>query len=139
MRMKLCLCWLACVGTLVLTGCVSTVDGRHQAGVPFTKDRVEGRYERTPQDLWTASKDVLKYLGTITSEDSLRSTIEANVDTRKVWVLVEPVDAKLSHVIVQARTKGGGGDLELAAHIDKLIAVRLASGNLTPATLRRVK
>jgi len=35
---------------------------------------------------------------------------------------------------VQARGKGGGADLQMAAFIDKQIAVRLTSGNLTPAT-----
>ena len=132
--MKVFLCVVAGVGLLTFSGCISTVDGRRQAGVPFAKDRVEGRYEKSSKDLWAASKDVLRYLGTITSEDALRSVIEGNVDTRTVWVLVEVMDPKITRVLVQARTKGGAGDQELAAHIDKLIAVRLATGILSPAT-----
>jgi hypothetical protein len=39
-----------------------------------------------------------------------------------------------TRILVQARGKAGGADMEMAAFIDKQIAVRLASGNLTPAT-----
>lgn len=115
-----------------LTGCVETVDGRHRAAIPLRADKVEGRYERSPAELWTAAKDVLKHQGTLTSEDTLRNVLEANVDERRVWVKVEEFDSKITRVIVQARTKGGSGDMEMAAFIDKQIAVRLATGNLTP-------
>lgn len=117
---------------LGLTGCVETLDGRHRAGNPVGMDRVEGRYERTPADLWTAAKDVLKHQGALTSEDTLRNVLEANVDERRIWVRVEEFDSKISRVLVQARTKGGRADMEMAAFIDKQIAVRLATGNLTP-------
>jgi len=79
---SLCL-GLAAVG---LTGCVDTLDGRHQAGVPWTKDRLEGRYEFTPAQLWVAAKDVLKHQGTLLSEDTQRNVLEASVDERTVWV-----------------------------------------------------
>lgn len=121
------------VAALGISGCVQTVDGRHKAGVPFVKDRVEGRYERSPAELWAASKDVLKYQGTLLSEDTLKNVLEASVDDRRIWVKVEEFDTRTSRVIVQARTKGGAADMEMAAFIDKQIAVRLASGNLTPA------
>jgi hypothetical protein len=127
-----------CVAVMALSGCVDTLDGRHRAAVPLSgDDRVEGRYERTPAELWTAAKDVLKYQGTLLSEDTLKSVLEASVDERRIWVKVEEFDAKTSRVLVQARTKGGLSDLEMAAFIDKQIAVRLAAGNLTPATPAR--
>ena len=94
---------------------------------------MEGRYEFTPNQLWVASKDVLKHQGTLLSEDTLKSVLEANVDERTIWVKVDEVDTRVSRVLVQARTKGGSSDMEMAAFIDKQIAVRLASGNLTPA------
>lgn len=131
------LTWLCSVALgatlLVSSGCVETVDGRHRAGVPFASDRVEGRYERTPLELWTAAKDVLKHQGTLLGEDTLKNVLEASVDERRIWVKVEEFDSKISRVIVQARTKAGAGDMEMAAFIDKQIAVRLATGNLTPA------
>ncbi len=116
------------------SGCVQTIDGRHRAGVPLTRDRIEGRYDRTPAELWAAAKDVLKHQGTLLSEDTLKNVLEASVDERRVWVKVEEFDTKTSRVIVQARGRAGGADMEMAAFIDKQIAVRLASGNLTPAT-----
>lgn len=122
------------VTAIGLTGCVETIDGRHRAGVPLTRDRVEGRYDRTPQDLWTAAKDVLKHQGTLLGEDTLKNVLEASVDERRVWVKVEEFDTKTTRILVQARGKSGGADMEMAAFIDKQIAVRLATGNLTPAT-----
>ena len=118
---------------LVLSGCVETLDGRHQAGMPLVKDRVEGRYETTPAQLWVAAKDVLKHQGTLLGEDTLKNVLEASVDERTIWVKVEEFDTRTTRVLVQARTKGGSPDLEMAAFIDKQIAVRLATGNLTPA------
>jgi hypothetical protein len=67
----------------------------------------------------------------------MRSTLEASVNTRTVWVKVEPADQQTTRVVVQARTKSGGTDLELASEIDKQIAIRLATGNLSPATPSR--
>ena len=62
-----------------------------------------------------------------------RSVLEASVDERRIWVKIEEFDTRVTRVLVQARTKGGAADMEMAAFIDKQIAVRLASGNLTPS------
>ncbi len=137
MKLKWILPLAVGVTVLALSGCVDTLDGRKKAGWPLTKDQVEGRYERSPAELWSASKDVLKHQGTITSEDTLKNVLEASVDERRVWVKIEEFDTRVTRVLVQARTKGGSADLEMAAYIDKQIAVRLASGNLTPAAPRR--
>ena len=121
------------MGVSVLTGCVGTLDGRHRAGAPWVKDSVEGRYERTPQEIWTAANDVINHHGTLVSDDRVKNTLEANIDERRVWVFIQEIDAKSTRVLVQARTRGGGGDVQLASFVDKEIAVRLASNNLTPA------
>ena len=120
---------LACV----VSGCVTSVDGRQQVGLPFANDKKEARYERSPMEIWTAAKDVLNFRGKVYSEDVMKSTLEASVNTRTVWVRVEPVDTTMTKVTVQARTKGGGPDADLASDIDKEIALRLQSGNLSPA------
>jgi hypothetical protein len=120
---------------LGLVGCVETLDNRHAgAWNPVGNDTIDGRYERSPADLWAAAKDVLKHQGTLVSEDTLKNVLEANVDERRIWVKVEEFDTRTTRLLVQARTKGGGADLQMAAYIDKQIAVRLTSGNLTPAT-----
>lgn len=121
-----------------LSGCTSTLDDKKTvAWVPWSQDTVEGRYEFTPAQLWAATKDVLRTQGTLVGEDMQRNVLEANVDQRKIYVKVEEFDTKISRVLVQARTKGGNSDLEMAAFIDKQIAVRLASGNLTPSAPTR--
>jgi hypothetical protein len=125
----LCALALACV----ISGCVNTIDGRQQVGLPMVKDKIQSSYERSPMEIWKAAKDVLAFQGKLYSEDVMRSTLEASVNTRTVWVRVDPVDQKSTRVTVQARTKGGGSDIELASEIDKQIAIRLATGNLTPA------
>jgi hypothetical protein len=135
MRLKwIFLLGLGLMSALLFSGCVETLDGRHRAGVPFGNDRIMSRYERSPAQCWAAAKDVLKFQGTLTSEDSLRSVLEAVVDERRVWVAINPYDGKTTQMIVQCRGKGGGTDMQLAAFIDKEIGIRIATGNLTPAT-----
>ena len=132
--MKSFLSGAICASAVLFAGCINTIDGRQTVGMPLVKDSISARYDRTPLDIWAAAKDVLKYNGTLFSEDTLRSTLEASVDTKTVWVKVEPVDQRVTKVTVQVRTKGGAADIGLASEIDKEIAIRLVTGNLTPAT-----
>lgn len=115
---------------LAVTGCVSTIDGRHEAGNPLVKDKLIRVYERPVMQCWAAAKDVLTANGTIFSEDVMQSTISARVDTRTVRVKVEAIDPKVTRVTVQTRTKMGNSDLDLGGEIDKQIALRLATGQL---------
>ncbi len=134
MRTKTLLWLVAGLGLAAFTGCVSTVDGRQRAAMPFsTNDKVERQYKRKPLEIWDAAKDVMRYFGTLTGEDVARSVLQGNVDTRTVWIKVEAVDSEVSLVTVQCRTKGGNADRDLAAFLTEQIAVRLATGNLSPA------
>ena len=107
------------------TGCYPAVDGRRGMGMPFVKDTIEARYERSPMEIWKTAKDVISYNGQLSSEDVLKSTLEGIVNTRKVWIRVEPLDDRVTRVLVQARTRGGAADLEMAGEIDKQIALKL--------------
>lgn len=126
-----------CVSAAWMSGCVSTVDGRQQVGVPFIKDQFQGRYERPVLEVWKASIDVLSYNGNLYSQDVMRSTLEATVEGKTVWMKVQAVDPKVTEITVQVRTKGGGTDLELARELDKQIAVRLATGTLPAPAARQ--
>jgi hypothetical protein len=119
---------LAVVVAGVLAGCQSTPDGRMRAGVPFVKDTFEGRYQRPVPQIFAASRQVLELNGTLTMENTINNTLEAKVDNRTVIVKVDEVEPGVSRVLVEARKKAGGRDLELAAEIEKQIALRLASG-----------
>ncbi len=113
--------------SVLLTGCVSTVDGHMKMGVPLVKDTIESRYQFPVAKLVNASKAVLAHNGTLVSNDTINNTITARVDTRTIWVKVYEIDAQVSGVIVQARTKGGAADVDLASEIDKQIALQLAT------------
>ncbi|MDB6015949.1 MAG: hypothetical protein JWR19_438 [Pedosphaera sp.] len=111
----------------VVTGCVSTVDGRSQPGLPFVKDKVEGRYERSVPQVFEAAKQVLAYNGTLVGENTINNSLEAKVNQSSVFVRVEAVDpAKpVTSVTVQVRAKGGTTDVDLAHEIEKQIALKL--------------
>ncbi len=132
MKRSVLLLLVSSLGALVLADCVSTIDGHSKMGMPFAKDKVVARYERAPKDIWIAAKDVLSKNGVLSSEDVMQATLEGSVDTRTIWIKVEQDDPKYTKVTVQARTKGGGADVAMAGEIDKQIAMRLATGNLTP-------
>jgi hypothetical protein len=119
---------------LALSGCTSTLDDhKRMTWNPIAKDTVEGRYDRSPAEIWAATKDVLKHQGVIVRDDTVKNVVEASVDERVVWVKVEEFDTKTTRVLVQSQTKGGVADLEMASFIKEQIAIRLATGNLTPA------
>jgi hypothetical protein len=125
MRTKLfALVGLSCLLAL-LAGCVSTIDGRHQAGVPGVKDTITSRYERPVEPIFAAAKKVLADMGTLYGENTITKTLEAKINTRTVWVRIEEADPKVSKVTVQVRTKGGGSDIDLTSEVDKRIALQL--------------
>jgi phage host-nuclease inhibitor protein Gam len=125
MKKNIFLAVVCAVLALNLTGCVSTVDGRSKAGVPWLKDKIESKYERPVKEVTEAARAALKANGTIISDDLVTGTITAKVDTRTVYVKVTEIDKKVTQVLTQVRTKGGGADVDLAAEIDKQIALQL--------------
>ena len=120
------------IGAVVAgAGCVSTVSDRTTAGVPFIKDRVEGRYQRPLEQVFEAAKMVIKKNGVLVNESTLYNqtntvkTVEGKVNQRSVWVRVEAVDPKTTGVVVQTRTSAGGSDIDLAHELEKEIALEL--------------
>jgi hypothetical protein len=124
------------MGAAVLAaGCVNTVTGGRTAGVPFIKDKIESRYERPADSVFQAAKQVISEDGVLVTEGTLYGqtnaignivrTVKGKVNDRTVWVRVEQLDPKITGVAVQTRTPAGGSDIDLAAEIDKQIAIRL--------------
>lgn len=119
---------------LGVLGCVSTVNEQTTPGVPFVKDKIEGKYERNVDDCAAAAKDVVKTMGTLTHEGTIYTTnsvtpvkyVQGKINQRDVWVRLTPLDPVVTSVVVQTRTPGGGGDVDLAAEVDKRIALKLA-------------
>jgi hypothetical protein len=75
----------------------------------------------------TAAKAVLGTIGTVVSHDVIKNVVTAKVDNRTVWVRVYEVEPRLSAITVQARSKGGAADVDLASEVDKQIALYLTS------------
>ncbi|HVV01469.1 MAG TPA: DUF3568 family protein [Verrucomicrobiae bacterium] len=134
MKTKIFLAVLAAAGLLGTIGCVDTVSGRQTGGLPFIKDTVEGRYERPVSEVTKAAVEVIKFNGTLLTESTLHNetnlvrTVEGKVNQRDIFIRVEPVDAKVTSVKVEARTPAGGGDLDTAHELEKQIALQLVSG-----------
>jgi len=113
-----------CVASLSL-GCYSTVEGKRRAGVNLSTDRIESRYERKPAEVFSASRQVLGFMGTLTSENTINSTLEARVDNNTVWVRVTEIEPGISQVLVQARRSSMKGNVALASEVAKRIALEL--------------
>lgn len=113
--------------SVLLMGCYSTLDGRTKMGTPagLKKDRVVSKYERTIDEIREATRKVLEFNGTLTGDDRVSNIITGIVDTRTVQVRLDELENGVTRVIVQARTKNGGTDVETAAEIDKQIALNL--------------
>ena len=107
------------------SGCYSTVDGSKKTGVPWLKDSVEGRYERPMDQIYEAAIEVLRFNGTVVSENRINHSLIARVDTRTVWVRVEELSPTITRTLVQARTRWGRPDVDIAAELDKQIALQL--------------
>src|SRR4051812_7081605 len=127
MKIKFLMSLAVLTVSVLLTGCVSTVDGHMKMGVPLVKDKIESRYQRPIPQIVAAATEVLKRNGALVSNDTINNVVTAQVDTRTVWVKVTEVEANVSGVTVQARTKGGAADVDLASEIDKQIALHLAT------------
>ena len=125
--MKCKFCALLAIGWLglLVTGCYNTIEGRTRAGMPLAKDKIEGRYERPLAQVYPAARKVLEFNGTLRGDDIVTKTLEARIDTRYVWVKLDEVEPNLTRVVVQARTKNGGSDIDLAHEIEKQIALQL--------------
>jgi len=114
-----------------LTGCVTTVDDRSQAGMPLVSDQVSGKYERPMNDVFEASKRAVASYGTISNESTLHGNtnqvrvVEGRVNQNTVWVRVEGLEPRLTLVTVQVRTKWGGSDIAVAHELEKRVALEL--------------
>ena len=119
---------------VIATGCVKTVsDTSTFALTPAARDSVAGRYQRDVDTVYKASVAVVTRNGVLLTEyiphdytNTVRS-LQGRVSDRKVWIRVAQIDAKISQVDVQARTKAGRVDLDLVHELEKEIALELAS------------
>ena len=104
-------------------------------GVPFLKDKVYGNYNRSMAEVYGAAIQVINFNGAVvkestdfnpTNQTSQVKTIIGKVMERNVYVRVEAVDPKVTQIVAQARTTGGGSDMPLSHELEKQVALKLA-------------
>jgi len=123
----------AFIGIAIVTaGCISTVSGTKSPAVTWSKDRVDGRYERSPDQVYQAAVTVINANGVLITEfiphDTTNTTrsLQGKVNQRNVWIRVEAIDPKITGVTVQARSTMGVSDIDTAHELEKEIALQLA-------------
>jgi hypothetical protein len=117
---------------IITTGCISTVSDTKTAAVPLQRDRVEGRYQRSVDQVYQASVQVIQHNGVVLTEyiphdttNTVRS-LKGRANQCDVWLRVEAVDPQITQVAVEARTKWGVSNIDLAHELEKEIALQLA-------------
>jgi hypothetical protein len=130
MKTKIFAAWVGIA--MVTAGCVRTVTDTHTGAVSFARDRVEGRYQRPVDQVYQASVQVIQNNGVVITEfiphdttNTVRS-LQGKANQCDVWLRVEAVDPQLTQVTVQARTKWGNSNIDLAHELEKEIALQLA-------------
>ncbi len=136
MKFKVFAALTVVAAAVLVAGCVNTVTGQKTAGVPFIKDTIEARYEKPVEPVFQAARAVIAENGMLINEGTLYGqtnslgnvarTIKGKVNERMVYVRVEALDPKITATAVQTRTSAGVSDIDLAAQIDKQIALKLA-------------
>jgi Protein of unknown function (DUF3568) len=117
---------------IVATGCVKTVSDTRAFRSNWTKDTIAGRYNRTVEQVYQASVNVIQQNGVMVREFIPHDTtnavraLEGKVNQRDVYVSVESVDPKTTQVNVQTLGSWGNADLDLAHELEKEIALQLA-------------
>ena len=117
---------------IVTAGCVSTVSDTHSPALTWSKDKVQGRYTRSPDQVYQAAVAVIQNNGVLLTEyiphdntNTVRS-LEGKVNEKNVWIRVEAVDPQITEVTVQARSSWGVSDIDLSHELEKEIALQLA-------------
>lgn len=106
MRLKILNLFLVfSVSLMALSGCAVLVIGSVGAvgGYAITRDTIQGEYDASPTKAWKASLEVCGTLGTVSTKDSAKATVEAFVDRAKVRVDITSLTPEAIRVRVKAR------------------------------------
>ena len=125
--------FLAVLGAAIITtGCVGTVSGTKTPALVYNRDQVQGRYQRSVDQVYQAAVQVIQTDGVLVTEyiphdttNTVRS-LKGKVNQRNVWIRVAAESPQITDVTVQARS-GTSGDVDLAHELEKEIALKLSS------------
>ena len=130
MKTKIFLAFLG--AAIITTGCVGTVSGTKTPALVYNRDQVQGRYQRSVDQVYQAAVQVIQSDGVLVTEyiphdttNTVRS-LKGKVNQRNVWIRVAAESPQITDVTVQARS-GTSGDVDLAHELEKEIALKLSS------------
>src|SRR5580658_3608046 len=115
---------------LATAGCVDTVSDTQASGFHLP-DKVQSRYQRSVDQVYSAAIQVINNNGVLLTEYIPHDTtnevraLEAKVNKEEVYIRVEAVDPQITQVTIQARTSVAG-DQEEARELDKEILLQLS-------------
>jgi len=90
--------------SVCLSGCAALLLGTGVAGgYAISKDSIKNHFDRSPNELYRISRDVIGQMGLVTSEDHRRHRIEAEVEGVNVTITVTPVSEQTTELKVRAR------------------------------------
>jgi hypothetical protein len=118
---------------IIATGCVQTVSDTDTFALSINRDSVSGRYNRPVDEVYQAAVKVVQTDGALVTEyvphnyTNIVRSVEGRVNDHKVWIRVGQIDPKVSQVDVEARTKAGLTDIDLAHQLEKEVALELAA------------
>lgn len=117
---------------IIATGCVRTATGTHSPAITWSQDQVEGRYQRSVDQVYQASVTVIQNNGVLIQEyipHDTTNTVRAlhgKVNEKNVWISVEAETPAITKVTVQTRSTMGVSDVALSHELEKEIALQLA-------------
>ncbi len=89
---------------LLFSGCIFLIAGAGAlGGYAISRDTIQGETDKTFASIWGSSLDVLNIMGTISSEDKHKGTIEAKVSSSDLKVKIEQLTPKAVRLSVSAR------------------------------------
>ena len=117
---------------IVATGCVKTVSDTNSPAVTWSTDKISGRYPRSVEQVYQAAVTVLQNNGVVLTEyiphDTTNTTrsVQGKVNEKNVWMRVEAETPSVTVLTVQARSKWGVSDVDLASQLVTDVALQLA-------------
>jgi hypothetical protein len=91
--------------SVALNGCIFLIASGVGAvgGYAITRDTIQGEYDARYSDAWKSAIHICDMLGTVTSRDSNKGTLEAAVDQAKVKVEIMQLTPESVRIKVKAR------------------------------------
>jgi hypothetical protein len=111
---------------LPLSGCAAVLVGAGAAGgYAISKDSVRNHFDLSSSHVFRVSRDVVREMGLVTTEDERHGLIKAQVEGANVTITVKPVSEKTVELKVKARNDLLMPKIDVAQSVYNKIAEKL--------------